>query len=126
MKRTIIDLIGNTPLVRLPKINDTSADLVGKLEFYNPMASVKDRIGLAMVEAAEREGKLRPGDEIIMDRTAHPWHFETGGPAALSAPFTIYAGEDYTADLPLALRSPRQFVAHFTALMPLTPIFAAL
>jgi len=60
-----LDLIGNTPLVRLPRMNDTSSDLVCKLEFYNPMASVKDRIGLAMIETAEREGVIGPGTEII-------------------------------------------------------------
>ncbi len=62
---SILDLIGNTPLVRVPKLNDTQADLVCKLEFYNPMGSVKDRIGRAMIEAAERDGTLRPGTEII-------------------------------------------------------------
>jgi cysteine synthase len=63
--RDILALIGNTPLVRLPKLNDTAADVVAKLEFFNPMSSVKDRIALAMVEAAERDGRLRPGQEII-------------------------------------------------------------
>jgi len=62
---SVLALVGNTPLVRLPRLNDTPADLVAKLEFYNPMASVKDRIALAMVEAAERSGELRPGMEII-------------------------------------------------------------
>jgi cysteine synthase A len=61
----VLSLVGNTPLVRLPKLNDTSADVVAKLEFYNPMSSVKDRIALAMVQAAERNGELRPGMEII-------------------------------------------------------------
>ncbi len=61
----ILATIGRTPLVRLPRLNDTAADLVAKLEFFNPMASVKDRIGLAMIEAAERDGRLRPGAEII-------------------------------------------------------------
>lgn len=63
--RDILALIGNTPLVRLPKLNETAADVVAKLEFYNPMSSVKDRIALAMIEAAERDGRLRPGQEII-------------------------------------------------------------
>ncbi len=62
---SVLSLIGNTPLVRLPRLNDTGADLVCKLEFYNPMSSVKDRIGLAMIEAAERDGKIEPGTEII-------------------------------------------------------------
>ena len=61
----ITDLVGGTPLVRLQRMNTTAADLVLKLEFYNPMASVKDRIALAMIEAAEAAGDLLPGGEII-------------------------------------------------------------
>ena len=62
---SVLDLVGRTPLVRLPKLNETPADLLAKLEFYNPMGSVKDRIGLAMIETAEREGILEHGVEII-------------------------------------------------------------
>ncbi|MDO9695720.1 MAG: cysteine synthase A [Candidatus Latescibacteria bacterium] len=62
---SVLDLVGNTPLVRLPRLNSTAADLVAKLEYFNPMASVKDRIGKAMIEAAERDGLLAPGGEII-------------------------------------------------------------
>ncbi len=65
ISRDVLALVGGTPLVRLPRLNDTRADVVAKLEFYNPMASVKDRIALAMIEAAERGGELRPGMEII-------------------------------------------------------------
>ena len=57
--------MGDTPLVRIPRLNTTAADLLLKLEYYNPMSSVKDRIGLAMIEAAERDGLLQPGGEII-------------------------------------------------------------
>jgi cysteine synthase A len=65
---SILDTIGATPLVRLPKLGPlygAKADIVAKLEFFNPIASVKDRIGLAMIEAAEREGRLRQGTVII-------------------------------------------------------------
>jgi cysteine synthase A len=62
---SILDLVGDTPLVRIPRLNTTAADLLLKLEYYNPMSSVKDRIGLAMIEAAERDGLLQPGGEII-------------------------------------------------------------
>jgi len=65
---SIIDTIGATPLVRLKKLAaeaGVKADIVGKLEFFNPLASVKDRIGLAMIEAAETSGKLKPGAVII-------------------------------------------------------------
>lgn len=65
---SILDTIGATPLVRLKKLEqDTGAkgQLVAKLEFFNPLSSVKDRIGLAMIEAAETKGTLTPGATII-------------------------------------------------------------
>jgi cysteine synthase A len=59
-------LVGHTPLVRINKITDGApATVVGKLEFYNPASSVKDRIGVAIVDAAERSGELPPGGTII-------------------------------------------------------------
>ncbi len=66
----ITELIGNTPLVRLSKVFSREADKIEatvllKLEFFNPMSSVKDRIGLAMIEAAEKAGQLTPGTVII-------------------------------------------------------------
>jgi cystathionine beta-synthase len=63
---TVLDLVGGTPIVRLDRLAPPDgARLLGKLEYLNPGGSVKDRIGLAMVEAAEREGKLRPGGTIV-------------------------------------------------------------
>ena len=65
---SIIDTVGATPLVRLKRLAkdaDVSADIVGKLEFFNPMASVKDRIGLNMIEAAERDGRIKPGATLV-------------------------------------------------------------
>jgi cysteine synthase A len=62
----VTDLIGNTPLVRLNRIAaGTKAEIVAKLEFFNPAHSVKDRIGLAMIDAAERSGDLKPGKVIV-------------------------------------------------------------
>jgi len=61
----ITDLIGNTPIVKLNKINESGATVYVKLESFNPMHSVKDRIALAMIEAAEKEGKLKKGTVII-------------------------------------------------------------
>jgi cysteine synthase A len=62
----ITELIGNTPLVFLDRIaNGLPARIAGKLESFNPCSSVKDRIGIAMIEAAEREGKLKPGTTVI-------------------------------------------------------------
>jgi cysteine synthase A len=65
---SIIDTIGATPLVRLSKLAadaGAKADIVGKCEFFNPLASVKDRIGFAMIEAAEKEGRLKPGATLV-------------------------------------------------------------
>ena len=62
----ITEVFGNTPLVRLNRITDGAAGIVyAKLEFYNPTASVKDRIGIAMVDAAEKNGELKPGGTIV-------------------------------------------------------------
>jgi cystathionine beta-synthase len=63
---TVLELVGNTPIVRLDKLTPRGgAQLLAKLEYLNPGGSVKDRIGLAMIEAAEREGKLKPGGTIV-------------------------------------------------------------
>ncbi len=65
---TFLDTIGATPIVRLAKLaksENVKADLLAKCEFFNPLSSVKDRIGLAMIEALEREGKIRPGATLI-------------------------------------------------------------
>lgn len=63
---SVLELIGATPLVRLNRVvPDGSAEVLGKLESLNPAGSVKDRIALSMIEAAEREGLLKPGDTIV-------------------------------------------------------------
>jgi len=65
---SIMDTIGDTPLVRLPRLTaelKPKGEVVAKLEFFNPIASVKDRIGVAMIEALEVAGKLKPGATII-------------------------------------------------------------
>jgi cysteine synthase A len=62
----VTQLIGNTPLVRLNRVTEgCGAQVVAKLEFQNPAASVKDRIGISMVDAAERSGELKPGGTIV-------------------------------------------------------------
>ena len=61
----ITDLIGNTPLVRINKLNDSEAIVYAKVESFNPLSSVKDRVALNMVESAEKEGMLRKGSVII-------------------------------------------------------------
>jgi cysteine synthase len=66
----ITELVGNTPLVKLGKTNDSQATIALKLEFFNPASSVKDRIGLAMIEAAEREGRIKPGETTLVEPTS--------------------------------------------------------
>ena len=66
----VTELVGNTPLVRLQRVSDGAvADVLAKLEFYNPAHSVKDRIGVAMIDAAERDGLIKP-DTIIVEPTS--------------------------------------------------------
>jgi cysteine synthase A len=61
----VTKLIGNTPLVRINRLIDSDATVAAKLEFYNPASSVKDRIGVSIVDAAERSGELKPGGTIV-------------------------------------------------------------
>ena len=65
---SILDTMGDTPLIRLPRLSaeyNAKGTVLAKLEFFNPMASVKDRIGISMIEALEASGKLKPGGTII-------------------------------------------------------------
>ena len=87
---SVLDLIGATPLVRLPRLvaaERLSADLALKLEFLNPLGSVKDRVGLAMIEAAERNGQISPGRTTIVEATSG----NTGLGLALAAAAKGYA-----------------------------------
>src|ERR1700754_3425202 len=66
----VTQLVGNTPLVRLRRVSDGAvADVVAKLEYFNPGGSVKDRIGVAMLDAAEEAGLIKP-DTIILEPTS--------------------------------------------------------
>src|SRR3954467_7876031 len=66
----ISDHIGNTPMVRLSRLEPEGVELYGKLEAYNPGGSVKDRIGIAMIAAAEAEGRITPGQTTIVEATS--------------------------------------------------------
>ena len=70
---SILETIGDTPIVRLDKLakeKGVKANLLAKLEFFNPIASVKDRIGVAMIEALEKAGKIEPGKTILIEPTS--------------------------------------------------------
>lgn len=61
----MLELIGNTPIVKINKLNNTDAFIYAKLESFNPFSSVKDRVGLAMIEQAEHDGLLKKGGVIV-------------------------------------------------------------
>src|SRR6195952_5263619 len=61
----ILETLGNTPLVKLGRFSPTGATLAAKVESFNPGSSVKDRIGIAMIEAGEKAGLLKPGGTIV-------------------------------------------------------------
>lgn len=65
ISENVTALVGGTPLVRINRLSKGGANLIAKLEFYNPANSVKDRIGVAMIDAAEASGELKPGGTIV-------------------------------------------------------------
>lgn len=82
---SVTELIGNTPLLKLNRVvPDDAADVYVKLEFENPAGSIKDRIALAMIEKAEREGNLKPGGAIV-----EPTSGNTGIGLAMVAAVTL-------------------------------------
>jgi cystathionine beta-synthase len=83
---TVLELVGRTPIVRLDKLSPPGGPaILAKLEYLNPGGSVKDRIGLAMIEAAEREGRLKPGGTIV-----EPTSGNTGVGLAIAAALKGY------------------------------------
>jgi len=81
----ILATLGDTPLVRLDRFSPTGATLAVKVESFNPGSSVKDRIGISMIEAAERDGHLKPGDTIV-----EPTSGNTGVGLAIAATLRGY------------------------------------
>ena len=112
---SVLDLIGNTPLVRLRRVvPESSAHVLGKLESLNPGGSVKDRIALSMIEAAEQDGRLQPGATIV-----EPTSGNTGVGLAMVAAVKGYRliltmPEDMTIER-------RQLLKRFGAELHLTP-----
>src|SRR5882724_6397518 len=83
---SVLDLVGATPIVRLDRISrDVPGTILAKLEYMNPGGSVKDRIGMRMIEAAERDGRLRPGGTIV-----EPTSGNTGAGLAVAAALKGY------------------------------------
>jgi len=108
-------LIGNTPLVRINKITDGApATVVAKLEFYNPANSVKDRIGVAIIDAAEASGELKPGGTIVE---------ATSGNTGIALAFVGAArGYDVVLTMPETMSKERKLLLRaFGAELILTP-----
>src|SRR5258706_10756329 len=98
---SIADLVGNTPMVELARIAPDGVRLFGKLEAYNPGGSVKDRIGVAMIEAAEREGRIEPGRSTIVEATS--------GNTGIALAFVCAAkGYDLVLTLPQGMSRERE------------------
>ncbi len=68
--KNLAELIGNTPLVQINRLNTSSAQVVAKLEYFNPANSIKDRIGVNMIEDAEKRGLITPGKTILIEPTS--------------------------------------------------------
>lgn len=96
------DLVGRTPLVRLTRVApDCGAELIGKIESRNPAGSVKDRIGVAMIDAAEAEGRIKPGRTTIVEATS--------GNTGIALAFVCAArGYDLVLTLPQGMSRERE------------------
>jgi cysteine synthase len=98
----LADIVGDTPMVRLTRVApDSGAELVAKLEAYNPGGSVKDRIGVSMIDAAEAEGRIEPGRNTIVESTS--------GNTGLALAFVCAAkGYDLVITMPQGMSRERE------------------
>jgi cysteine synthase A len=114
MAKNVLDLIGNTPLVKLVKINDTRSTILAKVEALNPSGSIKDVMARYMIEIAEKKGLLKPGGKIIE---------ATSGNTGISfAMLATLKGYKFTAVMPEHMsKERRQMMQAFGAEIVLTP-----
>ncbi len=98
----LADLVGDTPMVRLTRVApECGAELIAKLEAYNPGGSVKDRIGVAMIDAAEAEGRIEPGRNVVVESTS--------GNTGLALAFVCAAkGYDLVITMPQGMSRERE------------------
>src|SRR5665647_1840091 len=90
-KNSVLETIGNTPLIKLNKITkDLPCTVLAKVEYFNPGNSIKDRMALKMLEVAEQEGKIKPGGTIIEGTSGN-----TGMGLALAASIKVWAIDSY-------------------------------
>ena len=114
MAKSILELVGNTSLVKLAKINDTSSTILAKMEALNPSGSIKDVMALYMMEMAEKKGLLKPGGKIIEATSGN-----TGISFAMLAPLKGYK---FIAVMPEHMsKERRQMMQAFGAEIVLTP-----
>ncbi|MCG9915568.1 MAG: cysteine synthase A [Phenylobacterium sp.] len=114
---SIIDTIGDTPLVRLPRLTAAlkpKAQVLAKLEFFNPIASVKDRIGVSMIEALEAQGILKPGSTIVEPTSGNTGIALAFVAAAKGYPLTLVMPESMSIER-------RKMLALLGAKLELTP-----
>lgn len=115
---SILDTIGATPLVRLSRFKQyhgLQVDVLAKLEYFNPMASVKDRVGLAMIEAAEHAGKIKAGKTTIVEPTS-------GNTGIALAFVCAYKGYRLILTMPESMSEERQkMLQYMGAQLILTP-----